>query len=1068
MTWRLCPGVRRIVIRVGMRSRGVAGPWLLVLALAALAVDAAAQLERVNLAKYQPAQASSAADGDPAVYATDGIVGNGNRWKSDGAAPQWLIVTLPLAFELGSAHLYLGRDDIEPVASFSLQYWTGSTWAGIPGAAVSGNTANVLNVLFTAPVTTSRVRFYSNESVVRVRELALFAPDGPAGFPLGTDVTLNLAKKRPVIAGSVDGSDFGKGAVDGYVDDGARWKSADVDGPHTLEIDLGETSRVGSAHLYSGSATGPVVASFRLDAWNGSAWIAIPGGAVTNNAAQALAVTFTAPVETSRIRLYIPGNGSQRVRELVLFAANAAGAYPLGTDAIEAPPPASWFDEYGDGLWKIVNRSNPHSLIVGAGGASQTTATTSEEEKLFEVLYNLESDTYRLRNHDSYRCIGARNAGTTSGTAVVELPEYHGMPYELWRFEDVGGGDFRIVNVWNGLALQTDGGSPAVVTLVAPSSSTRQFWRFEYATHYPKKGTGGYEGDWARFGTSWCYNWGRDTSAGLPSSVVFAPMQHNRWWPDWNTLPEYYSGWHAATRPVCLLGFNEPDRSDQANMSVADVIALWPLLEAADMPLVSPVTANAYGGWLGDFYDQAASRGYRVDYTAVHWYSAPNAGNLIGHLQSVYSTWGRPVWLTEFSCVDWGGSATWTEEDNYRFLDEFMWRAEDQIWLKRYAVFLFSGDLPANPWDRVGQRSDVFTGDGTTLTPFGELYAAWDGDRVLREKTAYMIHGLAACHRLRASSTTNAPGTGSIRRSDVSTQWALVPAPVADRWYIVSLRDGRRLRFTGSVLDLAAPGLSGAAVQWAFNGPDGNGYVFIDHYATSKSLRLSRVNDGNGAPTSLDFGMEPFGTVADKTRWRFIKPFAPAEVAPPAAPTGLAAAGEEHRIVLAWSPSTASDLLHYSVYRGTTEGGPYTRIATALAAPNAVDTTALPDTAYRYVVTATDWIENESAYSREVAAALSAPQQPAFVRGDANTSDRLDIADAIFTLTHFFASGPAPSCLDAADANDDGKLDIADAIKTLGHLFALTGPLPAPFGTCGPDPTADALDCAGFPPCEGR
>ncbi len=91
-----------------------------------------------------------------------------------------------------------------------------------------------------------------------------------------------------------------------------------------------------------------------------------------------------------------------------------------------------------------------------------------------------------------------------------------------------------------------------------------------------------------------------------------------------------------------------------------------------------------------------------------------------------------------------------------------------------------------------------------------------------------------------------------------------------------------------------------------------------------------------------------------------------------------------------------------------------------------------------------------------------------FRRGDVNASAAIDIADAIFMLSHLFAKGPAPTCRDAGDANDDGKLDIADAIRILGHLFASAGPLPAPFGACGTDPTTDDLDCRSFPACEGR
>jgi len=85
---------------------------------------------------------------------------------------------------------------------------------------------------------------------------------------------------------------------------------------------------------------------------------------------------------------------------------------------------------------------------------------------------------------------------------------------------------------------------------------------------------------------------------------------------------------------------------------------------------------------------------------------------------------------------------------------------------------------------------------------------------------------------------------------------------------------------------------------------------------------------------------------------------------------------------------------------------------------------------------------------------------------DANTSNAIDIADAIFTLSYLFAKGKVPDCLDTADANDSGAVDIADAITTLGHLFANSGPLPPPFGECGFDPTADDLDCAEYAPCQ--
>ena len=92
-----------------------------------------------------------------------------------------------------------------------------------------------------------------------------------------------------------------------------------------------------------------------------------------------------------------------------------------------------------------------------------------------------------------------------------------------------------------------------------------------------------------------------------------------------------------------------------------------------------------------------------------------------------------------------------------------------------------------------------------------------------------------------------------------------------------------------------------------------------------------------------------------------------------------------------------------------------------------------------------------------------------FKRGDANADGKLDIADAVKVLSYLFGGGDggAIGCLEAGDANDDNKIDIADAVKILGHLFAQTGPLPEPFGACGPDPTPGEppLGCETFAPC---
>ena len=93
------------------------------------------------------------------------------------------------------------------------------------------------------------------------------------------------------------------------------------------------------------------------------------------------------------------------------------------------------------------------------------------------------------------------------------------------------------------------------------------------------------------------------------------------------------------------------------------------------------------------------------------------------------------------------------------------------------------------------------------------------------------------------------------------------------------------------------------------------------------------------------------------------------------------------------------------------------------------------------------------------------PPPVRFRRGDANTDDRVNIADAIATLTFLFGGEAVVTCLDAVDANDDGTVNIADAIAVLSHLFGGAGPLPQPFGECGIDPTLDELGCESFNHC---
>lgn len=85
-----------------------------------------------------------------------------------------------------------------------------------------------------------------------------------------------------------------------------------------------------------------------------------------------------------------------------------------------------------------------------------------------------------------------------------------------------------------------------------------------------------------------------------------------------------------------------------------------------------------------------------------------------------------------------------------------------------------------------------------------------------------------------------------------------------------------------------------------------------------------------------------------------------------------------------------------------------------------------------------------------------------FIRGDANDTGSVDIADAVLVLNYLF-SGGSVVCLDALDVADDGQVNIGDAIALLGYLFNSEAPPAAPFPNPGLDPTPDAIDCVPAP-----
>ncbi len=193
---------------------------------------------------------------------------------------------------------------------------------------------------------------------------------------------------------------------------------------------------------------------------------------------------------------------------------------------------------------------------------------------------------------------------------------------------------------------------------------------------------------------SWHYSWGNQLPEVYPhNSVEFVPMIWGAWgdFSGLDPIVDRVNDWAEQGKVHYLLGFNEPDASAQANLSVDDAIAAWPKLMNANVPLVSPAPVHADREWLQEFMERANELDYRVDFIGVHWYRGPNPDALINHLYDIYEMYGLPIWITEFAVADWSADTPsqnqYTTQQVIAFMAEVLPILDELDFVYRYAWF---------------------------------------------------------------------------------------------------------------------------------------------------------------------------------------------------------------------------------------------------------------------------------------------------------------------------------------------------------------------------------------------
>lgn len=246
----------------------------------------------------------------------------------------------------------------------------------------------------------------------------------------------------------------------------------------------------------------------------------------------------------------------------------------------------------------------------------------------------------------------------------------------------------------------------------------------------------------AALNVSWNYSWGLHMAPEQPPGVEFIPMVWRaRSGPPVEAMEHIVDQFRNHVVPHVrsgrvkrILGFNEPDRERQANMTVEQALAVWPALEALRIPLCSPSCANTEGtdatdpanqgtggNWMPHFMSEADRLGLRVDYIGTHGYPGPNARAFKAKLERIYEKYGRrPLLITEFAVADWrtGGDISknrFSQAQVLDFMKELLPWMERQDWIAGYAWFPFDIESPE------GTSSALFDADDN-LTALGRYY----------------------------------------------------------------------------------------------------------------------------------------------------------------------------------------------------------------------------------------------------------------------------------------------------------------------------------------------------------
>ncbi|WP_433510878.1 MGH1-like glycoside hydrolase domain-containing protein [Nonomuraea sp. CA-143628] len=291
--------------------------------LAKAGVDLTANL--TNLAQGASVSTSSTASGSTAAGAVDGFPINEPFWGGTGASQDWYEVNFGAARTLNEVRLYF--KDSRPAsatyrapASYDIQYYNGSAWVSVPSQAKSPSAPRAnYNVVQFPAISAQRVRVLANNASgakTGLTEIKMFNRGGTQQPPSG-----NLAASATPSASNTSSWESVAAVNDGIDPPSSndtvnpRWGCWPETGQQWVDLTWSSAQNLNKAEVYffDDDEGIDMPASWKLQYWNGSAYVDVPGASAYGLAKnQYNTVNFTA-TNTTRLRVLMTGNGTSSV-----------------------------------------------------------------------------------------------------------------------------------------------------------------------------------------------------------------------------------------------------------------------------------------------------------------------------------------------------------------------------------------------------------------------------------------------------------------------------------------------------------------------------------------------------------------------------------------------------------------------------------------------------------------------------------------------------------------------------------------------------------------------------------